>query len=103
MFAILSTSIGQLLLKKYNTNSKNYFILFFALGLLVSIPIWIYFSLKYLSFIVVFISDSLSIVLIVILSNIFLKEKLDLSKFFGILFIIIGIFMLKGRILWVQQ
>jgi drug/metabolite transporter (DMT)-like permease len=98
--AVLGTSIGQLLLKKHNIqNNKLSNYLFFALLLLVSVPIFIYLSLIYISFIIVFLSDALSIILVVTISNIFLKESLNKKKLIGIILIIVGMFMLKGKVL----
>ena len=98
--AIFGTSVGQLLLKKHNMqNSEISTSLIFALLLLVSVPILIYLSLIYISFTIVFLADALSIIVVVIISNIFLSESLNRKKLIGIGLIIIGIFMLKGKIL----
>ena len=46
--AVFGTSVGQLLLKKHNMqNNKLSSYLFFALLLLVSVPIFTYLSLQY--------------------------------------------------------
>lgn len=99
--AIISTSFGQLLLKKYNCAlyKKIYsYDLIIAICLICSVPVFIFLSLKYLSFTIVFLSDALSIVLIVVISGIFLKENISLKKLLGVIFIIIGIFLLNGKI-----
>ena len=99
-FAVFGTSIGQLLLKKYNMqNNRISTYLIFALLLLVSVPVFIYLSLIYINFTIVFLADSISIILVVIISNIFLSESLNRKKLIGIGLIIIGIFMLKGKVL----
>jgi len=98
--AIFGTSIGQLLLKKHNMqNSKISTYLIFALLLLVSVPIFIYLSLIYISFTIVFLSDLISIIIIVILSGIFLNESISNKKILGIVFIVLGIFGLKRYLL----
>jgi multidrug transporter EmrE-like cation transporter len=98
--AIFATSIGQLLLKKHNMQDNkvsNYLLL--ALFLLVSVPILIYLSLIYISFTIVFLADAISIILVVVVSKVFLSETLNYKKVIGISLIIVGIFMLKGKVL----
>lgn len=99
MLAILSTSFGQLLLKKYNISSikKISSILVVSILLLISVPVYTYLSLQYISFAIVFISDAISIVLVVVISNIFLKEYLNQKKLIGIVFILLGIFILNWK------
>jgi drug/metabolite transporter (DMT)-like permease len=97
--AIVGTSFGQLLLKKHSTIQKKITLyLFFSILLLISVPFLIYLSLMYISFAIVFLSDALSIILVVIISSIFLNESLNYTKIAGIILIVSGIYMLSGRI-----
>jgi multidrug transporter EmrE-like cation transporter len=99
MLAILSTSFGQLLLKKYNIPSikKIPSILVASILLLISVPVYIYLALQYISFAIVFISDAISIILVVVISRIFLKEYLNQKKIIGIVLILVGIFILNWK------
>jgi drug/metabolite transporter (DMT)-like permease len=95
--AVLGTSIGQLLLKKHNLqNNKLSSYLFFALLLLVSVPILTYLSLQYIDFIIVFLADALAISLIVFLSSMIIKDQINLKKLIGRFLIIVGIIMFNG-------
>lgn len=97
--AIAGTSFGQLLLKKHGTHKQKMTpYLFGSIVLLVSVPFFIYLSLMYISFAIVFLSDALAIMLVVIISNIFLNESLNYTKIAGILLIVSGIYMLSWRI-----
>jgi len=97
--AILSTSFGQLLLKKYNTSSgkKKSNKLIISILLLIGVPVYIYLALQHISFAIVFISNALSIILVVVISNIFLKEYLNQKKIIGIVFVLLGVFILNWK------
>lgn len=100
VLAILGTSIGQILLKKYSLQKKRITIdLFFALLLLGLVPIFIYLSLRHISFLIVFIADALAIAMVVLMSKIALKENLNKNKITGILLIVIGILILKWKMI----
>ena len=97
LLLIIFTSFGQLFLKKHNMqNKKMSYDLILSLLFLVSIPLLSYLSLIYLDFFIVFLSNSLAIVLVVLISNIFLKEHLTRKKVFGIVMILIGMLILNG-------
>jgi len=93
--AVFGTSVGQLLLKQYNMQSKKItFGLLAALLLLVSVPLFKYLSLQYISFAIVFLIDAIVIALIVLLSKIVLNEYIRKKKILGIAFVILGILMI---------
>lgn len=98
-FAIFGTSVGQLLLKKYNQQTKKITLgLLLSLSLLVSVPLFTYLSLQYIDFVIVFLADAVAISLIVLLSKLILNENLGLQKIIGIILILLGLIMLKGSI-----
>lgn len=99
--AIFGTTAGQLFLKKHHTLGENFFSVnfLFAIILFMSVPIFIYLSLEYLNFIIVFLSDAIVITIIVIFSTIFLKEKIYLEKIIGVILIVLGIFIINWRMI----
>jgi multidrug transporter EmrE-like cation transporter len=97
--AVLSTSFGQLLFKQNAPllGKKVSTSLIISIFLLVSVPFYIYLSLQYINFAIVFLSDAISIIIIVVFSKFFLKEYLNSKKLIGIFFILIGICILNWK------
>jgi len=96
--AIISTVMGIIFIKKY-TETKQLFWNF--LSLMSFILLIISFSIIFQSEHVVIIYPivkACSIILIVILSAIFFKEKLDTQSIIAILMILIAIYMLSHKL-----
>ena len=97
-FAIFGTSFGQIMLKKHSMQDKRISLyLVISLILFVSVPLWTYLSLQFISFSLVFLSDAIAISLVVIFSSLFLNEKLSKNKSLAILSILLGIILLNGE------
>ena len=100
--AMFGTAAGQLCLKKHHTLEEKKIIsvnFLVAMILFMSVPLFIYLSLQYLNFIIVFLSDAIVIAIVVIFSAIFLKEKINLEKIIGIAVIILGIVIINWRMI----
>jgi uncharacterized membrane protein len=94
-FIIFNTSLGQVFLKQHNINNNHIISLYLIVGilLLISVPILTYLALNYLPFNIVFLSDSLSIVSVILLSSIFLDETISNNKILGSVLVISGMLL----------
>jgi len=88
--AILCTSLGQFFYKLFALNKKKSFLLV-TLFLFGGVPVFSYMALKGLGIDIVYLSTTVSIVIILILSKCFLGEKIDRQKIMGSFLIIVGI------------
>ena len=80
IFAILLTSTGQLLFKfYYNTKIKKY--LLFTLITFILVPISSFYALSGLSIDIVYMSTSITIVIVLFGGYFLLKEKLIITLF----------------------
>jgi uncharacterized membrane protein len=84
------TAISQVFYKQFFV-TKNKLFLVLSLLFFASIPLLTYLSLKHISLDMVYLSTSLTIVMVTVLSITFLKEKINLAQILGILMIIIGL------------
>jgi len=100
ILAILGTSFGQIMLKKHSMQEKKISLyLLISLVLFISVPFFIYLSLLYINFIIVFLSDAISIIAIVILSSVLLNETIDKNKAYGIIFILMGMIIIQRKLI----
>lgn len=90
LFALLFTAVGQLLFRMYYVcKSRAY--LTAALGTFLAVPIFSYFALLNLTLAFVYMSTALTHVLVLILSQKFLKERLVREQYLSMFLIVIGI------------
>lgn len=88
--AILSTAFGQFFYKNYViTKVKWYFMATIILFLIT--PIFSFFALQNISIDVVYIFTALTIFIVMILSRIFLKERIKQNTYIGVFFILVGV------------
>lgn len=88
--AILSTAFGQFTYKKYAISSnKIYYWQTIVLFLLV--PILSFKALQFFTIDVVYMSTSLTILIVLFLSKYFLHETIDQQSYWGIFYIILGV------------
>ena len=90
ILAIVSTASGQFFYKKYSLTNKYYFLIL-TLGLFVITPVFSFFALKKIEIDIVYMFTSLTILIVLGLSIVFLKEKIELKTHIGILLIIVGV------------
>ncbi len=91
-FAILFTVLGQFFYKKYFL-MKSFIFVIISMFCFVLVPYCSYRALMFLPIDVVYMATSLSIIMIVLLAVIFLKEKLRKEEVYGMISIIIGILL----------
>ena len=90
MMAILCTAFGQFYYKLFTSNKKKRFY-YLTILMFICTPLFSMLALKYISIDIVYIFTSLTILLVVILSNVYLKEKVYKKEVIGIGFIILGV------------
>lgn len=88
--AILLTALGQLFYKLYSIK-KSLFLMVLTVVFFLTAPVLSYLSLKGLTIDVVYMMTSLTILLVVVFSKVFLSEKIDSRTYLGIILIIIGV------------
>src|SRR5690242_11575572 len=88
--ALIFTAVGQVMYKLY-INSKRLIHYLITIISFILIPLFSFFALRHLSLDLVYISTSLTIILILFLSVIIFKEKITFGQFMGSLLIVIGI------------
>lgn len=88
--AILTTAIGQFFYKKYAINGNIKFLII-TLFLFIITPIFSFLALKKIPIDIVYVSTSLTILVVVALSKFLLNESIEKKTYLGILFIIIGV------------
>jgi multidrug transporter EmrE-like cation transporter len=98
LIAIVATVMGVVFIKKY-TETKHFFWIFLSLMsyILLILSFSIIFQSEHVVIIYPIVKAS-SIVIIVILSSIFSKEKLDTQSIIAILMILIAIYMLSHKL-----
>jgi len=98
LIAIVASVIGVIFIKKY-TKTKDFFWIFLSIMsyILLILSFSIIFQSENVSIIYPIVKTS-SIVIIVILSLIFSKEKLDTQSIIAILMILIAIYMLLHKL-----
>lgn len=88
--AIIATALGQFFYKKYAlSNERQYYILTVFLFLIT--PVCSFFALKTIPMDIVYISTSLTISFVVVLSRVFLNERINKRRYFGIGLILLGV------------
>jgi len=90
LFALVFTAIGQLLFRLYYVHEKKIY-LATALGTFITVPLFSYFALLNLTLAFVYMSTALIHVLVLIMSRLFLKERLSRNQFISMSLIVIGI------------
>ncbi len=90
ILAIFCTAVGQFFYKKYSLTNKYYFLVL-TIVLFVMTPVFSFLALKKIAIDIVYMFTSLTILIVLGLSIIFLKEKIELKTYIGILFIIVGV------------
>ena len=91
-FAIFTTAFGQFFYKKYSL-SHNYKYFYLTIILFIVTPIFSYMALKKLPIDIVYMFTSLTILLVLLLSKIFLNEKIAPKTYIGVVFIILGVIL----------
>ncbi len=88
--AVTSTALGQFFYKKYMISlNKQYYLL--AIFLFLITPLCSFIALKNIAIDMVYISTSLTILFVIVLSRIFLKEQVGKRRYVGIGFILLGV------------
>lgn len=88
--AILCTAVGQFFYKKFSlTKNRKYYLLTMTLFLLT--PVFSFIALQNIPIDIVYIFTSLTILIVLILSGLFLKEKIMPRVYIGVFFILIGV------------
>jgi len=90
LFALLSTSVGQLLFRMYYVRTKKIY-LAAALGTFLAVPFFSYLALLNLTLAFVYMSTALVHVLVLIMAHMFLKEHLTRKQYISMSLIVIGI------------
>ena len=88
--AIISTALGQFFYKKYAlTSERQYYLLTVCLFLIT--PVCSFFALKTIPIDIVYISTSLTIAFVVVLSRVFLNERINKRRYIGVGLILLGV------------
>ena len=87
---IVSTALGQFFYKIFILDKKKFFF-YLTVFTFIMAPIFSMLSLKYYSIDIVYMFTALTILLVVLLSRFFLKEKITKKQVLGIGFIILGV------------
>lgn len=90
LVAIMCTAFGQFFYKKYSVKRASVDLLL-ALFLFILAPTFSYFALGRLSIDLVYVSTSITILLVMLLSRFALGEKTLPRHWFGCLFIVLGV------------
>jgi drug/metabolite transporter (DMT)-like permease len=90
LFALLFTSIGQLLFRMYYVRTKKIY-LAAALGTFLAVPVCNYLALFNLTLAFVYMSTALTHVLVLTMSHMFLKEHLTGKQYISMALIVAGI------------
>jgi len=69
-----------------------------ALGLFGLAPLSIFFALQGLPMDIVFMSDALTVALVVLLSVVILKERVSRRGIYGVIFIVLGIIVYNFKL-----
>jgi|LSQX01.2.fsa_nt_gb multidrug transporter EmrE-like cation transporter len=88
--AVISAAFGQFFYKSYAVMRLKLYIVLAVLFFLLS-PILNMLSLKFYTVDFVYIFTSVSIALVVVLSNFYLGEKISYRHWLGIVFILLGV------------
>jgi multidrug transporter EmrE-like cation transporter len=88
--AITCTAFGQFYYKKYFISRKSAYMLL-ALALFIPIPAFTYLALGRLSIDLVYISTSITILMVMLLSRFALNEKSSPRHWLGCLLIVLGV------------
>jgi len=88
--AVLCTAFGQFFYKKFAlTKDRKYYI--FTIILFLLIPIFSFLSLQNISIDIVYIFTALTIFIVMVLSRIFLDERINITTYIGVALILIGV------------
>ncbi|MBU1417910.1 MAG: EamA family transporter [Proteobacteria bacterium] len=90
LFALLCTSVGQLLFRMYYVRTKKIYLVA-SLGMFLVVPVLSYFALVNLTLAFVYMSTALTHVLVLIMSHMFLKEHLTRKQYLSMSLIVVGI------------
>lgn len=90
--SVILTAAGQITFKTYSTSNKKALLLL-SLVLFLSVPILNFLSLKSLSIDAVYIANSLTILLVVALSKLYLNEPINRKALVGCLAIAAGVIL----------
>ena len=90
MAAVLTTALGQFFYKKFALNKKKIYLII-SVSLFAIVPLFNFIALKEISIDIVYMSTSLTIILVIFLSKVFLNEKVDIKLYSGVLIILLGI------------
>ena len=90
LFALLFTAVGQLLFRMYYVHTKKTYLVT-ALGTFLAVPLFSYFALLNLTLAFVYMSTALIHVLVLIMSQVFLKEQLTKKQYTSMSLIVVGI------------
>jgi len=88
--AVLTTALGQFFYKKFALNKKKIYLII-SVSLFAIVPLFNFIALKEISIDIVYMSTSLTIILVIFLSKVFLNEKVDIKLYSGVLIILLGI------------
>lgn len=88
--AVLFTALGQLLYKLSFVHNKRYF-LALAIFAFLFVPLFNYRALMDLTIDTVYLATSAIVVLVLLFSSVFLKERINKQRIVGAIFIILGI------------
>jgi len=88
--AVLTTALGQFFYKKFALNKKKIYLII-SVSLFAMVPLFNFIALKEISIDIVYMSTSLTIILVIFLSKVFLNEKVDIKLYSGVLIILLGI------------
>lgn len=88
--AIFATALGQLFYKKYQI-TKNFKFYILSIGLFLSIPMFNFLALIQIKVDIVYMFTALTIFLVVLMSKVFLNEKISKQRYCGIILIILGV------------
>ena len=88
--ALLATAHGQLMYKLY-FRSKRVYHLGLSVGLFLAAPICAYFALRTLNIGTVYMSTSITQVMVMALSHFVLRERLTIDHFIAIVLIVSGV------------
>jgi len=91
-FAIFTTALGQFFYKKYSL-SHSYKFFYLTIILFIVTPVFSYMALKKIPIDIVYMFTSLTILIVLFLSKIFLNEKIASKTYVGVIFIILGVIL----------
>lgn len=90
LFALLGTSVGQLLFKMHYVYAKKIYLIA-ALGVFLTVPVFNYLALLNLPLAFVYMSTAVTHVLVLGMSNLFLNESLTRKQYVSMSLIVLGI------------